>query len=361
MLTNLIPYCFHLESQVPAGEVSTNGSNYCLSPDKRQHATSNPVPRPLSPDSPEIISELQCYTGGPPAGVTSVSGGQPENDIHSLHSSKPLQTNGSSKCSSLTGTLDHHVASDTNQTQDARTGPKRKASSPSVDEKPSKLPSAGKHSSAPVAAQGFPFSGGYSLPSLGLNPPMLSGSVGHPLFPGAGSPYFQPPHTQLGTPGYRCEDLFSMDGSSNPPSPTSSSTSSTVTTTPAVPSSAAVKAASLLSSALPPFMLNRSFAGMAGMLPPGFPLSYSQSLASLYAGTMLPGGLPGSAATPGPGGASFLPQYPPAAASTSSSSSPSSFSSSAQSDGHCGPLVVNGGNVRSSSSSDDDVVEVMGK
>uniref|UniRef100_A0A3P8V5Z9 RAD54 like 2 n=1 Tax=Cynoglossus semilaevis TaxID=244447 RepID=A0A3P8V5Z9_CYNSE len=156
------------ESQVPAGEVSTNGSNYCLSPDKRQHATSNPVPRPLSPDSPEIISELQCYTGGPPAGVTSVSGGQPENDIHSLHSSKPLQTNGSSKCSSLTGTLDHHVASDTNQTQDARTGPKRKASSPSVDEKPSKLPSAGKHSSAPVAAQGFPFSGGYSLPSLGL-------------------------------------------------------------------------------------------------------------------------------------------------------------------------------------------------
>lgn len=105
-------------------------------------------------------------------------------------------------------------------------------------------------------------------------------------------------------------------------------------------------------------------AGMAGMLPPGFPLSYSQSLASLYTGSMLPGGLPGPAATPGPAGASFLSQYPPTAASSSSSSSPSSFSPSARSEGHRGPVLVNGGHVSSASSSDDDdddVIEVRGQ
>uniref|UniRef100_A0A4W6G969 RAD54 like 2 n=1 Tax=Lates calcarifer TaxID=8187 RepID=A0A4W6G969_LATCA len=174
------------------------------------------------------------------------------------------------------------------------------------------MPSAGKHSSASLASQGFPFTGGYGLPPLGLNPTMLGGSLGHPLFVGAGSPYFQPP--QMGDP-----------------IPTSSSsTSSTTATATAVSSSSpsssstSVKAASLVPGALPPFMLSPSMAGMAGMLPPGFPLAYSQSLASLYAGSMLPGGLP------------------------------------ARSEGHRGPVLLNGGNVSSASSSDDDddVIEV---
>lgn len=362
------------DSQAPPEEVSNNGSNGCLSPDRKQQVPTKTLPRPLSPDSPEIISELQRYTGGTGAGAT---GAQPErvaeSDMNNLPPTKPVQTNGSSGSS---GNMSHHDASVTNviqpsmdatAAQDLRTGFKRKASTPSLDEQPSKQPSAGKHSAAPLASQGFPFSGGYGLPPLGLNPAMLGGSLGHSLFMGAGSPYFQPPHTQLGDPGYMYPDLFGFSAASTVPTSSSSATTtaSAISFSSSPSSSASVKAASSVSGALPPFMLSPSMAGMAGILPPGFPLSYSQSLASLYTGSMLPGGLPGPAATPGPGGASFLSQYPPTVASGSSSSSPSSFSPSARSESHRGPVLVNGGNFSGTSSSDDDddddVIEVKGQ
>lgn len=365
------------DSQAPAEEVSTNGSNGCLSPDRKQQEPSKTLPRPLSPDSPEIISELQRYTGGTGASATAGPGDQPvreaESNVKNLPSAKLVQTNGSN------ANMSQHDASVTNviqpnmdatAAQDLRTGSKRQASTPSLDERPSKQPSAGKHSSASLGSQGFPFTGGYGLPPLGLNPAMLAGSLGHPLFMGAGSPYF---HTQLGDPGFMYPDLFGLGGAGSVP-PSSSSSTSTSSTATAVSSSSSLssstsnKAASSVPGALPPFMLSPSMAGMAGMagmLPPGFPLSYSQSLASLYTGSMLPGGLPGPAATPGPAGASFLSQYPPTAASSSSSSSPSSFSSSARSDGHRAPVLVNGGNVSRASSSDDDdnddVIEVRGQ
>ncbi|XP_059188320.1 helicase ARIP4-like isoform X2 [Centropristis striata] len=346
------------DSQALPEEVSTNGSNGCLSPDRKQQGPSKPVPRPVSPDSPEIISELQRYTGDSTAG----SGAQPERAAESIMNNLPP---------TKVGNMSHHDASvqpnmDATAAQDLRTGSKRKASTPSLEERPSKQPSVGKHSTAPLATQGFPFTGGYGLPPLGLNPAMLGGSLGHPLFMGAGSPYFQPAHTQLGDPGYIYPDMFGFGGASAVPT-SSSSSSSTTTTAAAVSSSssspASVKADSSVPGALPPFMLSPSMVGMAGMLPPGFPLSYSQSLASLYTGSMLPGGLPGTAATPGPAGASFLSQYPPTAASSSSSSSPSSFSPSARSDGRHGPVLMNGGNVSSASSSDDDddVIEVRGE
>ncbi|XP_071331374.1 helicase ARIP4-like isoform X2 [Trachinotus anak] len=359
------------DSQAPPVEVSTNGSNACLSPDKKQQVPSKSVPRPLSPDSPEIINELQRYTAATGAGATTGSGAHLQraagSGVDNLPSTKLLLTNGSSRSSFPSGNMSHLDASVTIQpsteptaAQDLRTASKRKASSPPLGERPSKQPSAGKHSSAPLASQGFPFTGGYGLPPLGLNPTMMSGSLGHPLFAGAGSPYFQPPHAQLGDPSYMYADLFGLGGASAVPT-SSSSTSSTTTTaissSSPSSSSASVKAASLAPGALPPFMLSPS---MAGMLPPGFPLSYSQSLASLYTGSMLPGGLPGPAATPGPAGASFLSQYPPTAACSSSSSSPSSFSPSARSESHRGPVLMNGGNVSSASSSDDDddVIEV---
>ncbi|KAF0036794.1 hypothetical protein F2P81_012106 [Scophthalmus maximus] len=347
------------DSQTPPVDVSTNGSP---SPDKKQRVPSKSLPRPLSPDGPKILDELQRYTA-------TVSGAQPgraaESNANNPPSTKLPRTNGGSRKSFPSGDVSHHDASVTNviqpkidatAAQDLRTGPKRKASSSPLDVQPSKQRSAGKHSSASLAPQGFPFTGGYGLPPLGLNPTMLSGSLGHPLFVGAGSPYFQPPHTQLGDPSYMYTDLFGLGGASA--APTSSSSISAMTTTAAAvsssSSSASVKAASLGPGALPPFMLSPSMAGMAGMLPNGFPLSYNQSLASLYTGSMLPGGLPGPAATPGPAGASFLSQYPPTAASSSSSSSPSSFSSLALSEGHRGPVLVNGGHVSSADSSDDD-------
>uniref|UniRef100_A0A671TPQ3 RAD54 like 2 n=1 Tax=Sparus aurata TaxID=8175 RepID=A0A671TPQ3_SPAAU len=309
MIDSALSLKHHRYSQTPPEE------------DRKQQDKS--MPRPLSPDSPEIISELQRYTD-----ATGGSGAPAEN---------------------------------------LRTGSKRKASTPPLEERPSKQPSAGKHSSASLASQGFPFTRGYGLPPLGLNPAMLGGSLGHPLFMGAGSPYFQLPHSQLGDPTYMYPELFGFGGAGGVPT---SSSSSTTTTSTAVSTSSSsspplpVKAASSVPGSLPPFMLSPSMAGMAGMLPPGFPLSYSHSLASLYTGSMLPGGLPGPAATPGPAGASFLSQYPPTNASSSSSSSPSSFSPSARSEGHRSALLVNGGNVGSASSSDDDdddVIEVRGQ
>nr|XP_046254080.1 helicase ARIP4-like isoform X2 [Scatophagus argus] len=364
-------------SQTPPEEVPTNSTNGCLSPTRKQQVPSKTLPRPLSPDSPEIISELQRYTGGTGAGATGdQTDREAESSVNNLPSTKPVQTNGSSESSTGSGNVSHQDASvpnviqpnmDATAAQDLRTDSKRKASTPSLDERPTKQISSGKHSSAPLASQGFPFTGGYGLSPLGLSPTMLRGSLGHPLFMGAGSPYFQSPHTQLGDPSFMYPDLFGFGGASAVPT-SSSSTTTTATTasssSSSSSSSASVKAASSVPGALPPFMLSPSMAGMAGLLPPGFPLSYTQSLASLYTGSMLPGGLPGPAATPGPAGASFLSQYPPTAASNSSSSSPSSFSPSTRSEGHRGPMLVNGGNISSASGSDDDgddVIEVRGQ
>ncbi|KAM6924905.1 helicase ARIP4-like [Xenentodon cancila] len=347
--------------QAPSSQVvSANGSNGCLSPDRKQ-----PLPKaascPLSPNSPEIIKELQQYTCGSVADAPAICAAQTdraaESSVADLPSAKLVQ----STCGS------HHDASvpnvvqpsmDTAAAQDLRIAAKRKAYSPSLDERARKQPSAGKHSSAPLPSRGYPFAGGYGLPPVGLGSAMLGGSLGHPLFMGSGSNYFQAPHTQLGDPRYMYPDMFGFNRASSPPT---SSSSSSLTTTAAPPvsttssPSASVKAAGSLPGTLPPFMLSPSMAGMTGMLPPGYPISYNPSLASLYSGSMLPGGLPGPAATPGPAGASFLSQYPPTAASnSSSSSSPSSFSPSTWSEGHRAPVVVNGGDVGGVSSSDDD-------
>ncbi|XP_072223994.1 helicase ARIP4-like isoform X2 [Leuresthes tenuis] len=359
------------ESQIPPQEVSTNGSNGCLSPDRKHLAPTKTVPRPISPDSPEIINELQRYTGV--TGAEAASAVQPERAVESGMNKSPasatklMQTNGNNSGSSFTGRkIGHHDASvtsiiqpnmDDNVAQDLRIGIKRKAPPSSLDERASKQPSAAQHSSAPLPSQGFPFPGGYGMPPMSLSSTMLGGSLGHPLFMGSSSHYFKSPHTQLGDPSYMYPDLFGLSGAGTVPS-SSSSPSLTTTCGPAISSSssssASVKATSSLPGALPPFMLTPSMAGMAGMLPPGFPLSYSPSLASLYSGSMLPGGLPGPAATPGPAGASFLSQYPPTAVSSSSSSSPSSFSPSARSDGHRAQVLVNGRDVSNISSSDDD-------
>ncbi|XP_054655742.1 helicase ARIP4-like isoform X2 [Dunckerocampus dactyliophorus] len=346
----------HKDSQGSAEQQPTDGSNRCLSPDRKQPLPSNNLPRPLPPDSPEIVSELQRYTTS-----TTGTGSQKEVvaacDMDNLPSAKVAQSNNSSR------NVSHHDAGatviqpnmDASAAQDLRISSKRKASTPSLDERPSKQPPAGKHSAASLSSQAFPYPAGYGLP-LSFNPAMLGGSLGHPLYMGAGSPYFHPSHTALGDPSFMPE-LFALG--TVPTSSPSSSTLSTSTAT-VVSSSSASKAPPLAPGAVPPFMLSPSLAGMAGMLPPGFPLSYSQSLASLYRGSMLPGGLPGPAATPGPAGASFLSQYT-SASSSSSSSSPSSFSPPARSEDHRARAY--GGKVSSPGSSDgnDEVIEVNGQ
>uniref|UniRef100_A0A8C5CXE3 Uncharacterized protein n=1 Tax=Gadus morhua TaxID=8049 RepID=A0A8C5CXE3_GADMO len=207
--------------------------------------------------------------------------------------------------------------------QDLRTSSKRKTTTPPLDKRASQLPVPDKHSSASLAPQGFPVSGGYGIPPLSLNPTMLSGSMGHPFLMGTNSP-FPPPYFQhlLGQMGEPCMMYPEKFGSGSAGTVPCSSALST-------PCSDSVfcTSSSVSSSALPPFMMNPSVAGMAGLLPPGYPLSYTQSLASLYPGAMHPDGLPGSAATPGPAGSSFLSKYPPGSASSSSSSSPATGSS----------------------------------
>ncbi|XP_056155506.1 helicase ARIP4-like [Lampris incognitus] len=381
------------ESQGPPEEVSKNGSNGCVSSDRQQQIPSENKTRSLSPDSPEIISELQRYTVGTGSSFQKPAGDKPGseeratesltnagNNTNNLASSKLANINDRGSLTSENAHMakSHHGAllankaqhsMESNAPQDLRMGTKRKVSSPSMDERASKRPAPGKHSSPPHV-QGLPFTGGYSLPPLGLNPAMLGslgGSLGHPLFMGAGSAYFQQPHGQLEDTCLMYPGPYALGGPGKIPA----SSSSTITTLATAISSlstpsASVKATSSVSGALPPFMLSPSMAGMAGMLPPGFPLPYTQSLAGFYPGSMLPGGLPGPAATPGPAGSSFLSQHPPSTASTSSSSC--SSSPSARSESFCGPVLVgSGGNVGSSGSSeddeddDDDVIEVIGQ
>uniref|UniRef100_A0A3Q2TIX6 RAD54 like 2 n=1 Tax=Fundulus heteroclitus TaxID=8078 RepID=A0A3Q2TIX6_FUNHE len=344
----------------PPQEVASGGSNGCTSPDRKPAAPSKTAPRPLSPDSPEIISELQRYTAGSGAAATAAVHQEraAESSANTLPSNKlPHQNCGSSGTTYSKEALSHRDASvtnviqpnlDTSVPQDLRIGSKRKAFSPSLEERVGKQPYAGKHSSAPPPSPGFPFAGGYGLPPVGLSSAMLAGSVGHPIFMGSNSHYFQAPSNQLGDPTYMYRDVFGLSGASAVPSSSSMSSSTTISTPASSSPSASIKAASSLPGALPPYMLSPS---MAGMLPPGFPLSYSPSLAGLYPGSMLPG----PAATPGPAEAGFLSQYPQTAASgSSSSSSPSSFSPSARSEGHRPPVLVNGREVSASSSSDDD-------
>uniref|UniRef100_A0A8C7V7C1 Helicase ARIP4-like n=1 Tax=Oncorhynchus mykiss TaxID=8022 RepID=A0A8C7V7C1_ONCMY len=191
----------------------------------------------------------------------------------------------------------------------------------------------GKRTSAPLPPRGFPFTRGYGLPPMGLNPAML-GSIEQPLFMGAGSPYFQP-HSQMGDPCLMfpmTSDPFGL-GDSTLTSSSSRSSSSTTTSS----SSAASDSASLA-----PFMLG---AGMAGILPPDFPMSYGQSV-GMYPSSLLPGGLP--AATPGPAGSSFLSHFP---------SSGLMGAGLGRSDAH--GSAENAGS--SSDSDDDDVIEVTGQ
>uniref|UniRef100_A0A8C7N839 RAD54 like 2 n=1 Tax=Oncorhynchus kisutch TaxID=8019 RepID=A0A8C7N839_ONCKI len=212
-------------------------------------------------------------------------------------------------------------------------GTKRKASTLSnVEWAIKKQPAPSKRTSAQLPPQAFPFAAGYDLPPMGLNPAML-GSMGHPIFMEAGLPYFQS-HSQQGdhrlmfpmTP-----DPFGLGGGTLPRS------SSTIT------SSAAPDSASLA-----PFMLG---AGMAGMLPPGFPMSYSQSLC-MYPNLLHPGELP--AATPGPAGSSFFSHFP--------SSSGLIGTGLGRSDAH-GSAENAGGSSSDSNNDDedDDVIEVMGQ
>jgi len=362
--------------RMPPEEVSTNGSHRCVSRD-----TKHEVP-PVSPDGPDIIRELQSYAVGPghgaqePAvGTTGPQEMAPDSGSSAnanLASSKDAKTNGnngviaSTKVSMLNN---HHDASfanmaqpcmDASTGQDLRTSSKHKSTTPPADERTGKLPVLDTHSSASLASQGFPFSGGCGIPPTPLNPALLGGSMGHPFLMGMNPPYFQHPLGQMGDSCMMYPEMFGLGSAGTVPcsSALSSASSDTVIcSTSSLSSTPSVETATSAVSALPPFVMNPSMTGRAGMLPPGFPLPYTQSLASLYPGGMHAGGLSGSAAMPGPAGSSFLSKYPPSSTSSSVASSPSPSSPSAHGDSRRDPVLVkNAGKLNATGISEDDVM-----
>uniref|UniRef100_A0A8C4YZT1 RAD54 like 2 n=1 Tax=Gadus morhua TaxID=8049 RepID=A0A8C4YZT1_GADMO len=258
---------------------------------------------PVSPDGQDIISELQRYAVGPGLRANEPAVGTTGPQEMAPDSVSSTSTNlASAKEVSM---LNHHSnaslanaqpSMDAFTGQDLRTSSKRKTTTPPLDKRASQLPVPDKHSSASLAPQGFPVSGGYGIPPLSLNPTMLSGSMGHPFLMGTNSP-FPPPYFQhlLGQMGEPCMIVFC--------------TSSSVSSSPSVE----MDTSSV--SALPPFMMNPSVAGMAGL---------------------------------------------------SSSSSPSPSSPSAHFSSRRGTVLVkNGGNLSATGSSEDDddndVIEVIGQ
>uniref|UniRef100_A0A8C8HBQ0 Helicase ARIP4-like n=1 Tax=Oncorhynchus tshawytscha TaxID=74940 RepID=A0A8C8HBQ0_ONCTS len=277
-----------------ASEDSANGTSGC-------------VTRPLSPDSPEILSELQRYTA---AAGNKIQQQQASKALSagSLETALAESTNGSSVTSHAKpwGETTAQPNTDSTAALDLK-GTKRKASTPTADEwADNKQLAPGKRTSAPLPPRGFPFTRGYGLPPMGLNPAML-GSIEQPLFMGAGSPYFQP-HSQMGDPCLMFPMTSDPFGLGEGTLTSSSSRSSSSTTT-------------------------------------NFPMSYGQSV-GMYPSSLLPGGLP--AATPGPAGSSFLSHFP---------SSGLMGAGLGRSDAH--GSAENAGS--SSDSDDDDVIEVTGQ
>uniref|UniRef100_A0A8C7W3C5 Helicase ARIP4 n=1 Tax=Oncorhynchus mykiss TaxID=8022 RepID=A0A8C7W3C5_ONCMY len=298
-------FAIRTASKPKAGEENSaaapkgSNPNSTFSQDLSEEASVNGcVTRLLSPDSP--LSELQRYEAATKAQHQQGSKASSAGAAAPQEKALAEINNGSNAIAAL----------------DLR-GTKRKASTPSnVEWAIKKQPAPSKRTSAQLPPQAFPFAAGYDLPPMGLNPAML-GSMGHPIFMGAGLPYFQS-HSQQGdhrlmfpvTP-----DPFGLGGGS-----------------------------------LAPFMLG---AGMAGMLPPGFPMSYGQSLC-MYPNLLHPGALP--AATPGPADSSFFSHFP--------SSYGLIGAGLGRSDAH-GSAENAGGSSSDSNNDDedddDDVIEVMGQ
>ncbi|CDQ82021.1 unnamed protein product [Oncorhynchus mykiss] len=254
-------FAIRTASKPKAGEENSAAAPKDTQKVSEEASVNSCVTRLLSPDSP--LSELQRYEAATKAqhqqGSKASSAGAAapqEKALAEINNGSSMTSHAKpwSNASALAKPSTDAIAA-----LDLR-GTKRKASTPSnVEWAIKKQPAPSKRTSAQLPPQAFPFAAGYDLPPMGLNPAML-GSMGHPIFMGAGLPYFQS-HSQQGdhrlmfpvTP-----DPFGLGGGTLPRS------SSTIT------SSAAPDSGSLA-----PFMLG---AGMAGMLPPGFPMSYGQSL-----------------------------------------------------------------------------------
>lgn len=227
--------------------------------------------QPLSPGTPEILSELQHYTKVPhlpPSGVADSDTASEQGAIMILP-----QNN--------TASPDMEVPLDLR-------GTKRKSASPPTNEYLSKQPTPEQRVSVPSSGQNYPFTGTYSLNSTnkpGVNPGILS-SINSMW-----SPYLQPQASiaeqqliyQISPDSYSLRD-------SALPICTPVSSSKTSSTAASSSSSISVPSSCLMGHDMP------------GMLAPMFLSQYGQPL-GMYPSTVMPQGIPGQM------GSSFLSLY----------------------------------------------------
>ncbi|XP_058022906.1 helicase ARIP4 isoform X3 [Ahaetulla prasina] len=251
-------------SQGPSVESTSNGRHNASSP-----KLPNPeeLTRPISPDSPEIISELQQYAEAAAAReskhnspTTNTTPGYPPRKDNAAHTTargteQRVGTHGLASSSALPATSQHV---DSHSVLDLR-GNKRKSSSPSGPDEQAHRQQ--KKRSLPTAGQpyesGYPVSGGFTMPSVPLNHNLthpFAPQAGNSLYMGTGSSYYQLP------------SLLSDPHLMFP-----------VTTDPLLTAgTASSSAATSATASVPSFMLNPSMTGVLS----NYSLPFSQSLLS---------------------------------------------------------------------------------
>ncbi|XP_053150287.1 helicase ARIP4 isoform X2 [Hemicordylus capensis] len=284
-------------SHGPSLESTSNGRHDASSP---KLPNTEELTRPISPDSPEIISELQQYAEAAAAREsrhnspsTNTTPGHPtRKDSAALLAARGTEqragTHGlaPSSSSALPATSQHI---DNHAVLDLR-GNKRKSASPSGSEEQAHRQQ--KKRSLPATVQpyesGYPVSGGFTMPSVPLNHNLthpFAPQAGNSLYMGTGSSYYQLP-SLLPDPHL----VFP------------------VTTDPLLTAGTASSSAATSGTAsVPSFMLNPSMTGVLSnyslpftqsLLPeprmfapfpaPVLPSSLSRSMASAYPGFMSP-------------------------------------------------------------------------
>ncbi|XP_041638846.1 helicase ARIP4 [Cheilinus undulatus] len=321
-------------------------SNGCSSPVDQRRLSPNGEQRSSSPLSSEILREISRYTSS----TGEANAGLPSPSDMSAASAG----NGGSSQNSQTGDISRQLGDDLLSSALEMRGSKRRSTdSQGIAQTGGKRNTAARFPGLSLGSSSL------SFPPVGLNSPPLMGNLGH-----MGHPLLMGGSSFLQTPGQALADLQTMfpsagsdllrqssTGNGHLPSPSSSSLpavfSSASTTVSMSSSPSTATSSSLVSSSLPPYLMNPN---MAGLLSSGFPLNYSQSLLSeprMFSTPLLSGS--GGFQTPNSSSStsSFLSHF---------NNPTSSLLGAAltQPDRH--PSTDNG-----SSSSDDDVIEVTGQ
>ncbi|XP_042741347.1 helicase ARIP4 isoform X1 [Lagopus leucura] len=289
-------------SQSSSLESTSNGRHSASSP---QLPSAEELTRPISPDSPEIISELQQYAEAAAARESRHS--SPSTTAAQGHPSRTVSAPGVAARGAEQRAGIHCVADSvssalpvTSQHVDARSvldlrGNKRKSSSPSTPEEQTRRQQKKRQlpSSVQPYEHGYPVSGGFAMPPVSLNHNLthpFASQPGNSLYMVAGSSYYQLPNL-LPDPHL----VFP------------------VTTDPLLTAgTASSSAATSATASVPSFMLSPSLTGVL----PSYSLPFTQSLLpeprmfAPFPAPVLPSSLPRSVASAYPGFVSPHSGYP---------------------------------------------------